>query len=116
MQPVITVEFLAKAGEQALKEDSVSFHNPQELFQFIAPGGACESIPDNVGEIQLIFLQPPHPNVHNPIADRRVTLELGIVFLTGPLAEIIQTAEQLVDKAGRGELSESFLRAINLSR
>ncbi|MDT8453495.1 MAG: hypothetical protein RQ936_12380 [Gammaproteobacteria bacterium] len=114
MQPVITVEFLAKAGEQTLKEDSVSFHNPEELFQFIAPGGGCESIPDSVGEIQLVFLQPPHPNVLNPIADRRVTLELGIVFLTGPLAEIIQTAEQLIDKAGRGELSESFLRVINL--
>lgn len=37
MQAVITVEFLAKAGEQALKEDSISFHNPEELFQFIAP-------------------------------------------------------------------------------
>lgn len=114
MQSIITVEFLARAGEQTFKEDSISFHNPDELFRFIAPGGGCESIPDVVDEIQLVFLQPPHPNTHNPIADRRVTLELGIIFLTGPLAEIVQTAQQLIDKAGRGELSESFLRAINL--
>ena len=114
MEPVITVEFLSKSGEQTLKEDSISFHNPDELFKFIAPGGGCDSIADGAGEIQLVFLQPPHPNTHNPIADRRVTLELGMVFLTGPLAEIVQTAQQLIDKAGRGELSESFLRAINL--
>ena len=43
-----------------------------------------------------------------------MTLELGMVFLTGPLAEIVQTTEQLIDKAGRGELSDSFLKAINV--
>jgi hypothetical protein len=34
------------------------------------------------------------------------------VHITGPLSEIIQTAEEIVDKAGRGELSESFAYAI----
>ena len=115
MQPVITVEFSSKAGDCELKEESVSFHNPEELFSFISPGGGCDTIPDEVDEIQMVFLQPPHPNTQNPIADKRVTLELGMVFLSGPLAEIVQTAEQLIDKAGRGELSESFLKVINVN-
>ena len=115
MNPVITVEFTAKAGDQEFKEESVSFHNPEELFSFVAPGGGCETIPDEVDEIQMVFLQPQHPNTQNPVADKRVTLELGMVFLTGPLSEIVQTAEQIIDKAGRGELSDSFLKVINVS-
>lgn len=114
MQPVIKIEFSAKAGEQEFKEESVAFHNPEELFEFIAPGGGCDSIPDEVDEIQMVFLQPEHANVKNPIADKRVTLELGMVFLTGPLAEIIQTSEQLIDKAGRGEISDSFIKVIKV--
>ena len=114
MKPIISVEFSAKAGDQEFKEESVSFHNPEELFSFVAPGGGCDSIPDEVDEIQMVFLQPANANRQNPIADKRVTLELGMVFLTGPLSEIVQTAEQLIDKAGRGELSDSFLRVINV--
>lgn len=114
MKPIISVEFSAKAGDQEFKEESVSFHNPEELFSFVAPDGGCDSIPDEVDEIQMVFLQPAKPNRQNPIADKRVTLELGMVFLTGPLSEIVQTAEQLIDKAGRGELSDSFLRVINV--
>ena len=112
MSAVISVEFAAKLGEVEFKEENVSFHNPQELFAFVAPNGGCDSIPDEVEEIQMVFLQPEHPNTQNPLADKRVTLELGMVFITGPLAEIVQTAEQIVDKAGRGELSASFLRVI----
>ncbi|MCK4706552.1 MAG: hypothetical protein KAT90_13825 [Gammaproteobacteria bacterium] len=115
MIPVITIEFVTKAGEQDFKEESVSFHNPEELFSFVAPGGGCEVISDEVSEIQMVFLPPEHENKQNPIADKRVTLELGMVFLTGPLSEIMQTTEQLIDKAGRGELSDSFLKAINVS-
>ena len=114
MKPIITVEFSAKAGDQEFKEESVTFHNPEELFSFVASGGGCDSIPDEVDEIQMVFLQPANPNTQNPVADKRVTLELGMVFITGPLSEIVQTAEQLIDKAGRGELSESFLRVINV--
>ena len=113
MNAIISVEFLAKAGDQEFKEESVSFHNPEELFSFVAPGGGCDSIPNEVEEIQMVFLQPANPNTQNPIADKRVTLELGMVFITGALSEIVQTAEQLIDKAGRGELSESFLRVIH---
>ena len=116
MQPVITVEFSSKAGNCEFKEESASFHNPEELFSFISPGGGCDTIPDEVDEIQMVFLQPAHPNTQNPIADKRVTLELGMVFLSGPLSEIVQTAEQLIDKAGRGELSDSFLKVINVNR
>jgi hypothetical protein len=38
-----------------------------------------------------------------------------MVFLTGPLAEIVQTAQEILDKAGRGELSSSFLTVIGLA-
>ena len=115
MKPVISVEFSANAGERVFKEENVSFHTPEELFAFVAPDGGCDDIPDEVEEIQMVFLQPEHPNTKNPIADKRVTLELGMVFLTGPLSEIVQTADQLIDKAGRGELSASFLRVINVN-
>jgi len=112
MQPVMTVEFSAKAGGRDFKEESVSFHNTEELFSFIAPGGGCETIPDEVDEIQMVFLQPSHPNVNNPLADKRVMLEIGMVFLSGPLSEVTQTANQVLDKAGRGELSSAFLTVI----
>ena len=112
MKPGISVEFTAKAAGQEFKEESVTFHNHEELFEFIAQGGGCEKIPDEVDEIQMIFLQPAHLNTENPIADKRVTLELGMVILTGPLSEITQTANQILDKAGRGELSKSFLTVI----
>lgn len=115
MQAVISVEFSARAGDREFKEENVSFHNPEELFTFIAPGGGCDTIPDEVDEIQMVFLQPPLTNTKNPIADKKVTLELGMVFLTGPLAEVVQTAGQLIDKAERNELSGSFLKVINVN-
>jgi hypothetical protein len=114
MKP-ITVEFTAKSGDREFKEESVTFQNPEELFAFVEPGGNCDAIPNEVEEIHMVFLQPEHANMQNPIADKRVTLELGMVFLTGPLAEIVQTADQLIDKAGRGELADSFLKVINVS-
>ena len=114
MQPIITIEFTSRAEDPKCKVESVSFHSPGELFSFIAPGGGCDTIPDEVGEIQMVFMKPAHPNTHNPIADKRVTLELGMMFLTGPLSEIVQTIEQIIDKAGRGEISDSFLKAINM--
>ena len=112
MKPLLTVEFSAKAGDVEFKEESVTLHNPEELFGFVAPGGGCESIPDEVSEIQMVFLPPEHSNKNNPIADKPVTLQLGMVLLNGPLSEIVQTAEQIIDKAGRGELSDSFLKVI----
>ena len=112
MKPVITVEFSAKVGDEEFKEESVPLHSPEELFAFVAPKGGCEAIPDEVVEIKMVFLPPQHPNTQNPMADLKTTLQLGMVFLTGPLSEIAQVAEQLVDKAGRGELSASFLKAI----
>ena len=114
MNPIITVEFNAKAGDVDFQEESVPIHNPEELFEFVAPGGGCERIPDEVDEIQIVFLKPAHPNVQNPIADKRATLEVGMVFFTGPLSEIMQTLEQILDKAGRNELSDSFLRVIGV--
>jgi len=113
-QPVITVEFGARAEGTDYHEESVPIHSPEELFAFIAPGGGCERIPDEVNEIQMVFLPPEHPNVGNPAADVHATLQIGMVYLSGPLAEISRTAEEIVDKFGRGELSRSFLRVAGL--
>jgi hypothetical protein len=115
MYPIITVEFSAKSGDFDLKKESVPLHSTEELFAFVAPGGGCEKIPSEVCEIQMIFLKPAHPNIKNPIADKPATLELGMVFITGPLSEIMQTVEQLIDKAGRNELSDSFLKVIGFN-
>ena len=76
------------------------------------PGGGCEKIPSDVDEINIIFLPEAHKNSKNPIADLHATLELGLVYFNGPLAEISQVAEQIMDRAGRGELSDDFLTVI----
>jgi len=112
MRPILTVEFSAKSGDLEFKEESVPIHSPDELFDFVAPGGGCEKIPDEVDEIQMIFLPSEHPNTKNTLADIPVTLVIGLVFFTGPLSAISQTAEQLIDKAGRGELADAFLKVI----
>ena len=114
MKPVITVEFSATIGDADLKEEGVSLHSHEELFSFVAPGGGCETIPDEVDEIRMIFLPPEHANEQNPIADAPATLELGMVVFSGPLEEISSAAEQMMDKAGRGELSKSFLTVIGV--
>lgn len=111
MKPIINVEFTARVADREFKEESVAFHSPAELFEYVSPGGGCEHIPDEVAEIQMVFLPPTEPNP-NPMADVPTTLEIGMVFITGPLAEIVQTMQQLLGKASRGELSESFLRII----
>lgn len=107
----ITIEFSVNQNGQVLKQDSVSLASPAELFDYIAPGGACEKMPSDLSEIQLILQSPENPNVSNPLADKRVTLQLGLVLITGPLSEIVLIAESLIDKMGRGELSEAFLAA-----
>lgn len=112
MQPILSVEYRVKVGDDELKEDSVPLHSPEELLDFVAPGGGCELIPSEVDEIRMVFLPPQHPNLRNFLADVPVTLQLGMVFFSGPLSEVVQTAEQLLDKAGRGELSDSFLTVI----
>jgi hypothetical protein len=115
MKPILTVEFSARAGDNSFKEESVPLHSPEEFFAFVAPGGGCDSIPSEVCEIQMVFVPPAHPNTQNPIADIHTTLQLGMVFFNGPLAEIAQVAEQIIDKAGRGELSQSFLAVMGVS-
>jgi hypothetical protein len=112
MNPVLSVEFKVQAVDGEFIEQSVAVHNHEELFEFVAPGGGCEQIPNEVGEINVVFLKPPHANVTNPVADIPATLQLGMVFLTGPLAEIVQTAQEILDRSGRGELSAAFLMVI----
>jgi hypothetical protein len=115
MKSFLTVEFHAKDENMEFEEESVSLHGPEELFEFIAPGGGCETIPDEVAEIRMVFLAPEHPNIQNPVADLPATLQLGMVLFSGTLSEISSTAEQILDKAGRGELSSSFLSVIGLA-
>ena len=112
----ITIEFSVSKGGQVLKEDSVALASAEELFAYVAPGGGCEKMPSDLSEIQFILQPPEHPNVANPLADKRVTLQLGLVLITGPLAEIVQIAEALIDRMGRGELSEAFLAAARVPR
>jgi len=112
MNPILTVEYSCKAGDVEFKEESVPLHSPEELFAYVAPGGGCESIPSEVSEVNMMFLPPENPNTQNPIADCHTTLQLGIVILNGPLSEIAQTANEIIDKAGRGELSDGFLKII----
>jgi hypothetical protein len=114
MKPILTVEFIAKALDGEFKEESVTLHTPEELFEFVAPGGGCENIPDDVEEIRMVFLPPEHRNTKNPVADIPAILQLHRVLFTGPLAEISQLSEQIQDKAGRDELSAGFLRVIGL--
>ena len=115
MRPVLTVEFHAKDNDVEFEEESVALHSPEELFEFVAPGGGCESIPNEVGEIRMVFLPPEHPNAQNPIADLPATLQLGMVFFYGPLADINKTSEEILDRAGRGEISGSFLTVIGMA-
>jgi hypothetical protein len=62
----------------------------------------------------MVFLSPEHPNTQNPVADVPATLQMGIIVFNGPLSEIASTAEQILDKAGRGELSESFMKTAGI--
>lgn len=111
MKP-ITIEFSVTKGGQTFIEDSVTLRNSEELFEYVAPGGGCEKMPSCLGEIQMMFLPPEHANTLNPIADKRVTLQLGMVLLTGPFATIVEVSQEIIDKVGRGELSDAFLAVI----
>ena len=115
MKPILTVEFHAKGQNTEFDEESVTFNTPEELFEFVAPGGGCETIPDEVDEIRVVFLAPKHPNI-NQVADLPATLQLGMVLFSGPLSEVTTTGEQILNKAGRGELSSSFLTVIGLAQ
>ena len=88
MEPIMAVEFTARAGDETFEEESVHLHSIDEFFDYVAPGGGCEQIPSEVGEIRMVFLRPRHPNAQNPAADLVATLQLGMVYFTGPLAEI----------------------------
>jgi hypothetical protein len=108
----ITIEFNVKKGDKLFTEDSVTFSTPEELFEYVAPGGGCENMPSDLGEIQMIFLSPAHANTMNPIADMRVTLQLGMVLITAPLSTVVQVSQEIIDKMGRGELSDAFQAVI----
>ena len=112
MKP-ITIEFTVKNGAETFKEDSVTFATPEEMFDYIAPGGGCEEMPSDLGEIRMIFLAPEHANTANPIADKRATLQMGIVLITAPLSTIVQITQEIIDKVGRAEISADFLAAIH---
>lgn len=109
----ITIEFTVNNGDETFKEDSVTFANLEEMFDYIGPGGGCEHMPSDLGEIRMIFLQPKHANTSNPVADKRATLQMGIVLITAPLSTIVQISQDIIDRVGRAEISEDFLAAIH---
>lgn len=111
MKPV-TIEFTVKEGDNSFKEDSISFAGTEEMFAYISPGGGCEDLPSDLAEIRMIFLPPKHPNITNPVADMRATLQLGVVLITAPLSQIGQISGEIIDKVGRAEISEAFLAAV----
>ncbi len=61
MQPVITVEFSAKAGDCEFKEENVAFHNSEELFSFIAPGVAAILSLMKLMKFRWYFFNPNTP-------------------------------------------------------
>ena len=114
MKPILTVEFSARNGDEEIREESIPLHNIEELFAFVSPGGGCENVPDDVNEIRMMFLSPEHPNTQNPVADVPATLQLGMILFNGPLSEITSAAEQIMDRAGRSELSEAFMKSAGI--
>lgn len=114
MKPIITVEFRARAGNYAFEEESITLNSPEQLLEFVAPGGGCQHVPSEVEEIRFVFLPPEHPNRTNPVADLPVVLQMHSVVFTGVLAMVTQTLQRIQDAAGRGEISEAFLRASGL--
>jgi len=109
MEPVLAVEFTVRAGDETFAEESVHLHDLDEFLEYVAPGGKCERIPSDVSEIRMVFLKPPHSSTLNPATDMVATLQLGMVYFTGPLAELGELIGLLLDKSGRGELSKSFM-------
>lgn len=116
MKPTINVEFTARAGGRKFKEESVTFSSPADLFKFVSPAGGCEHLPDDVSEVQMILLSHPDDEYDSPMARLPATLELGIIFLTGPLSDIVQVSQQLLGKASRNELSHEFMKIAGLDQ
>lgn len=115
MKPNFNVEFMAKAGGHYIKEESVAFHSPEELFRYVSPGGGCEQIPDDIDEIQMVFLPHHERQLDSRMDEVPVTLEMGMVFFTGTLTDIVQMSQLLLGKASRGELSHAFLKIIGVN-
>ena len=111
MQPILAVEYRVKVGEDELNEESVPLHNPEELLAFVAPGGGCERIPSEVENQDGVSFAAA-PECQQSACRRGGNPAAGYgVFKRTPLRGN-QTTEQLLDKAGRGELSRSFLTVI----
>jgi hypothetical protein len=60
----------------------------------------------------MVFMPPMHPNTRTPVADKKITLQLGMVYLTGPMFDLVQFAGMIIDKSGCGELSDAFVAVI----
>ena len=116
MSGAISVEFSARNGEVEFKEESVTLKNVDEFFDFVAPQGGCESIPSEVDEIQMVFLPPAASADRHALANEHVSVQLGMVVFSGPLQEISETLGALLERAGQGKLSESFLTVSGVKR
>lgn len=113
MNPIIAVEFSARSSDDELiQEESVTLHSVEEFLAFIAPGGGCEAIPDEVAEIKIVFLPTAHHKKLNSIAQLNGSLQIGMVFINGPLTDIVHATQLILEKAVSDELSDSFCKVI----
>ena len=112
MHPVFMVEFKARQGEVEFADECVTLSGAEELFEFVGPGGGCDAIPDAVDEIHFTLQPDPDNRVDPRLGHLPTSLQLGMVFITGPLGQIVPVVEQLGERAERGLLSGSFLKVI----
>ena len=113
MHPIFTVEFKARNGDLEFEDECVTLHGPDELFEFVAPDGGCDAIPDAVDEIHLTLLPADNAGTGaGPLQQLPATVQLGMVFISGPLGEIVETLDRIGERAGRGQLADSFLKVI----
>lgn len=116
MKPVLTVEFRARDGELAVEEENVTLNGIDDLRAFVAPGGGCERIPDDVGEIHFTFMPSSVGEHADRLARLPATLQLGMIYLIGPLAALTDALDLLRIEASRGTLSPTFLVVIGAGR
>lgn len=115
MKPAFTIEFRARSGRFDFEEESVTLDSPDEVLAFVAPGGGCESVPDAVDEIHISLLHPLRDEADTSIDLLQATLQVGMVFVSGPLAQVTETLERLRAADRAGQLSQAFRTVIGAS-
>ena len=96
MHPIFTVEFKARNGDLEF----------EDAYPLALAGGA-------IYEIHLTLLPADNAGTGaGPLQQLPATVQLGMVFISGPLGEIVETLDRIGERAGRGQLADSFLKVI----